>query len=145
MFTSDYSEYQFTSGNRKYVNTGIISMTENVGADSIIDNRTDKKHYSGKTANLRILTISVNGYVYTMENTDYSMLETSYTEPAYTPNAQNPYDPVFSWSVPSADNVAAGGDEHCYKDNNSVLQIQFLTGGSKTINAASYQTFKKYG
>ena len=145
MFNSAYSQYQFTSGNTKYVNAGIISMTSAVGAGQIIDNRTDKKNYSGSTASMSILGMTVNGYVYTMENTDPSMLETSYTEPAYTPSVQVPYPPVFTWSVPNADNVAAGGDSHCYKDTYGVLQIQFPTGGSKTINPASYQTFKKYG
>ena len=141
MFNSSYSKYQFTSGGRKYVNTGIVSMSSSVGASSIIDNRADKRNYSGMTASLA----GQDGYVYTMENTDSSMLETSYSEPAYVPSTQIPYEPVFSWVVPSGDNVAAGGDNHCYKDAYGVLQIQFLTGGSKTINTADYATFTKYG
>ncbi len=140
MFGSSYSEYQFTSGSRKYVNTGIISMSSSIGAANIIDNRSDKRNYIGKSASI----LGQSGYVYTMKNTDSSMLETSYTEPTYVPSTQKPYDPVFSWSVPSGDNVAAGGDSHCYKDSYSVLQIQFLTGGSKTINASSYAKFVKY-
>ncbi len=141
MFGSSYSKYQFSSDGTKYVNTGILSFTSNVGASDIIDNRSNKKNYSGQTASL----LGQSGYVYTMENTDSSMLETSYTEPTYIPSAQVPYSPAFSWSVPSGDNVAAGGDAHCYKDDSGVLQIQFLTGGSKTINASNYATFKKYG
>ena len=140
VFGNSYSKYHFTSGSVKYVNMGILSLSSNVGTAGIIDNRTDKKHYSGMNASL----MGQNGYVYTMENTDYSMLETSYTEPDYVPSAQNPYEPVFSWSVPSTDNVTAGGDSHCYKDNYGSLQIQFLTNESKSINAYDYATFKKY-
>ena len=145
MFSSEYSEYQFTSGSIKYVNAGIISMSSNVGAAEITDNRTDKKHYSGKTAEFSLLGIKVNGYVYTMDNSDTSMLETSYTQPAYMPNAQSPYDLVFDYTVSSGDAQAAGGDEHCYKDNDKTLQIQFTVGGRKTISPLSYPTLKRYG
>ena len=145
MFKSAYSKYQFTSGTTKYINTGIISMSEAFGASNIIDNREDKKNYSGMTATISAGISSFNGYFYTMENTDSSMLETSYTEPAYSSTTQKPYEPAFSWAVPSGDNVAAGGDEHCYKDSNGVLQIQFTTGGSKTLNVGSMATVKKYG
>ncbi|MBQ6043758.1 MAG: InlB B-repeat-containing protein [Clostridia bacterium] len=141
VFKNSYSQYHFTSGGTKYANMGIISMDSVIGAAQIIDNRTDKKNYSG----MSVSVFGVNGYVYTMENTDSSMLETSYTEPTYTPSTQLPYPPEFNWTVPSGDNVAAGGDAHCYKDSSGVLQIQFLTGGSKSINASNYATFKKYG
>ena len=67
MFDATYSRYQFTSGSRKYVNTGIVSMTNSVGANDIIDNRTDKQNYSGMTASFTILSMTVNGYVYTMD------------------------------------------------------------------------------
>ena len=139
MFESTYSRYQFTSGSRKYVNTGIVSMTPNVGASSIIDNRTDKKNYSGMTASL----MGVNGYVYTMENTDPNMLETSYTEPAYVPELQIPYEPVFSWSLGSQV-INPGGDTHCYKDGSNI-SVQFLEGGSYTLDVASLPTVIKYG
>ena len=144
VFSETYSKYHFTNNGTKYANMGIVSMDDGIGAANIEDNREDKQNYSGMTAAMTVLSISVNGYVYTMENTDPSMLETGYTEPGYTPSTQNPYEPVFSWAVPSGDNVAAGGDAHCYRDSGSVLQIQFPTGGSKTINAANYATFKKY-
>jgi|GEM_PF-2168117 len=145
MFGSKYSKYQFTSGGTKYMNCGIVSMSSSFGAANIIDNRSDKKNYSGMTASISTGLSSLNGYLYTMENTDASMLETSYTEPAYTPSTQSYYEPAFSWAVPSGDNVPAGGDEHCYKDSNGVLQIQFTTGGSKTLSVASLPTVKKYG
>ena len=145
MFGDSYSKYHFTSGGTKYINCGIISMSDSVGAANIIDNRSDKKHYSGMNATISTILYTANGYVYTMENTDASMLETSYTEPTYTPSAQSYYEPAFSWAVPSGDNVAAGGDAHCYKDSSGVLQIQFLTGDSKTLNVASLPTVKKYG
>ena len=140
MCSSTYSQYHFTSGGKKYVNPGIISMHAEVGAANIIDNRVNKMNYVGTS----VTFYGLNGYAYSITNTDPSLLETSYTEPAYTPSAQLPYPPVFAWSVPSSDNVAAGGDAHCYKDSYGVLQIQFLTGGSKTINASYYATFKKY-
>ena len=145
MFGSAYSQYHFTSGGTKYANTGIVSMDDGIGQDQIRDNRADKQNYVGMTASFTVLGITVNGYVYSMGNGDPSLLETSYTEPDYTPSTQDPYAPVFTWSVPSADNVAAGGDSHCYKDNSGVLQIQFLQGSSKSINAGNYATFKKYG
>ena len=144
MFESTYSKYQFTSGSTNYVNAGIISMTGNVGASDIIDNRADKKNYSGMTATMSVLNLSVDGYVYTMENTDSSMLETSYTEPAYTPTSQQPTAPTFTWSVPSTLNVAAGGDNHFYKDSNGVLQVQFLADNTKTFNALSLPSVTKY-
>ena len=145
MFDNKYSKYQFTSGGTKYMNTGIVSMSENFGAANIIDIREDKRNYSGMIATISAGIASFNGYIYTMENTDYSMLETSYTEPEYSSTTQKPFEPVFSWAVPSGDNVAAGGDTHCYKDSNGTLQIQFLTGGSKTLNVGSMATVKKYG
>ena len=141
MFNSTYGKYQFVVGNRKYVNTGIVSMSSNIGADAIIDNRENKQNYSGMIASL----LGENGYVYTMENTDASLLETSYNEPIYTPSMQEPYEPVFTWTVPNEDNVAAGGDTHCYQDSYGVLQIQFLSGSSKTINVNAYPQFIKYG
>ena len=145
MFGSKYSKYQFTSGGTKYMNCGIVSMSSSFGAANIIDNRSDKRNYSGMTATISAGLTSFDGYLYTMENTDASMLETSYTEPAYTPSTQSYYEPAFSWAVPSGDNVPAGGDAHCYKDSNGVLQIQFTTGGSKTLSVASLPTVKKYG
>ena len=86
MFGSSYSKYQFTSGSRKYVNTGILSMSPSFGEASIVDNRSDKKNYSGMNASIA----GQQGYVYTMENTDPNMLETSYTEPAYSSSKQIP-------------------------------------------------------
>ncbi len=145
MFGSAYSKFQFTSGGTKYVNTGIISMSNYVGENQIVDLRSDKKNYSGAVATMSFGSLTVNGYVYTMENTDPSALETSYTEPEYSPSEQRYYEPVFTWAVPSGDNVPAGGDAHCYKDSNGVLQIQFLSGGSKTLSVASLPSVKKYG
>lgn len=141
IFGSNFSGYQFSSGGTKYVNTGIVSMSSNVGADNIIDNRTDIAGYAGKSTFL----FGVNAYVYTVENSDPSRLETSYTEPAYVPAAQTPYAPVFSWKVPDADNVAEGGDAHCYKHTDGTLRIQFLVGGSKTLNLSDLPTCVKYG
>ncbi|MBR2099895.1 MAG: hypothetical protein IJ927_01015, partial [Eubacterium sp.] len=93
MFKSSYSKYQFSSGDTTYLNTGIISMSANVDGANITDNRTDKKNYSGTAVTFK----GQNGYVYTMENTDSSMLETSYTEPEYVPSTQKPYEPAFTW------------------------------------------------
>ncbi len=141
MFGNSYSKYHFTSGTTKYLNTGIISMSPNVDGGNITDNRTDKKYYSGTNASF----MGQSGYVYTMENTDSTLLETSYTEPGYTPSTQKPYEPSFTWSVPSSINVAAGGDEHCYKDSSGIFQIQFTTGNSKTVDASALPVIKKYG
>lgn len=145
VFESAYSRYHFTSGGTKYANIGIVSMDDGIGAANITDNRSDKQNYSGMVASFSVLNVTINGYVYTMENTDPSKLETSYTEPEYVPSAEVPYAPVFTWAVPSGDNVAAGGDAHCYKDSAGILQIQFLEGNSKTLSLLNLQTFKKYG
>ena len=141
MFGSSFSKYQFTSDGTKYINTGIISMSPNVDGENITDNRTDKQNYSGSAASF----MGQSGYVYTMENTDSSLLETSYTEPAYTPGTQKPYEPSFTWGVPGSINVPAGGDEHCYKDSSGIFQIQFTTGSSKTVDASALPVIKKYG
>ena len=138
MFGSNYTQYQFTSGGTKYVNTGIISMSSSVGAANIVDNRADKKNYAGSTASI----LSYTGYVYTMTNANPAMLETSYTEPAYDPSVQVPYPPVFSWAMGSQ-NIAAGGDAHQYKDGNT-MRVQFLQGNSTTIDLNAIQTCKKY-
>ena len=140
VFNNNYSRYHFNNGSIKYANMGIISMDNGVGANVIFDNRSDKKNYTGMNVSLA----GVNGYVYTMENTDSSMLETDYIESEYIPSVQNPYDPAFSWAVPSSDNITAGGDAHCFKDSSGILQIQFVNGSNKTINPSNYATFKKY-
>ena len=141
MFRSNYSIYHFVAGSVKYVNTGIISMSPSIGAENIIDLRSDKRNYSGMVASI----LGNNGYVYTMENKDISMLEKSYTEPEYSPSVQAAYEPVFSWALPASDEAAPGGDSHCYKDTAGVLQIQFPEGSSKTLNAADMATVVKYG
>ena len=72
--SSRLSVVYFTSDGVKYANTGIVSMDDGIGAAQIIDNRTDKKNYVGQTASFSVLSVTVNGYVYSMANTDPSML-----------------------------------------------------------------------
>ena len=141
MFSSTYSRYQFVSDGVKYVNTGIISMCPDVGAASITDKRTNKRNYAGMIATI----LGVSGYVYTIENTDPSMLEKTYTEPEYKPAAQKPYEPAFSWALPASETVQPGGNSHCYTDSNGVLQIRFTEGESKTLHVSQFATIKKYG
>lgn len=141
MFRSAYSQYHFVSGSEKYVNTGIISMNPDIGGESIIDKRSDKRNYYGMVATI----LGQNGYVYTMDNTDPSALETSYAEPAYKPSVQKPYEPAFSWALPASETVQPGGSSHCYTDSNGVLQIRFTEGESKTLHVSQFATIKKYG
>ena len=140
VFGSGYSKYHFTDGNgTKYVNMGIISATSSVGAEQIIDNRADKQHYSGKSASM----LGTTGYVYTMENTDSSALETNYEEGDYTPSAQAPYEPKFSWAIGDQE-IAAGGDRHCFKDTDGKLKIQFLKKSTFELDVSALPTCIKY-
>ena len=143
MFSSSYSQYQFTANGTKYINSGIISMGDYVQDGCIVDNRSNKRNYQGTAANVSILTQTVHGYVYTMTNADSSMLETSYTEPTYTPSAQRTHEPVIT-PIALGNQATEQDDTFCRKKNDGI-EIQFLQGNTFTLDAAALRTVTKYG
>ena len=125
IFGSDYTDYQFSSENVTWVNTGIVSMVAEVGADNI----DEIDGYFGKAASI----IGFNGYVYAPTGL------TSVALPAgYSSSTQYQIAPKYSFDYTSKNNVpqVSGSNDYCYYDaSTQKYLISFDDGENFTWDA----------
>lgn len=130
MFDEKYSDYHYADSNKeKWVNTGIISMSADVGEGNIVNSaQNNASVYSGKDVSFYILGLGNNeGYVYT---TTPKTLENEYVE--WLPNMQHNIVPkiYFDHTVneyPKQEN----SEKSCtYDSATDIESITFLEGES---------------
>ena len=120
IFGDDYTEYQFTSENVTWVNTGIISMVAEVGDDNI----SDINGYLGKKATIAVY----EGYVYAP-----NALTSVATPSVYKSSAQYHIEPNYEFDYTSKNNVppVSGSNYYCtYDETNGRYTISFDDGES---------------
>ena len=113
MFNSSMSKYHFGSTSNRYVNTGIVSLTELFNADDITDNANTG--YSGSS----VAASGFNGYVYTQPNTGGSV---NNNYPEYKPSTQGAVPPSYSFDYVNKNYVAKSenSNDYCYEENGKV-------------------------
>lgn len=130
MFDEKYSDYHYADSNKeKWVNTGIISMSADVGEGNIVNSaQNNASVYSGKDVSFYILGLGNNeGYVYT---TTPKTLENEYVE--WLPNMQHNIVPKISFDhtvneYPKQEN----SEKSCtYDSATDIESITFLEGES---------------
>jgi len=116
MFGDTYSSLQYNDGSDIWINTGIISMTENIGDDNI----SDVDGYLGMDASVTYLGATTNGYVYTVQPTAASVAE---DVPEYATAGQGAIAPAYSFDYTNKNYVAKtdGSNDYCYEENGTVL------------------------
>jgi len=113
MMTGDYAEYRTEINGVKWVNTGIIALTDGVVP---VDNRTDKAGYAGKAVSF----VNKDGYVYTVKPTQES---TDSNVPEYSTSGQGAIAPTYSFDYTTKNYVAKtdNSNDYCYYENGKVL------------------------
>ena len=113
MFGDDCYQYHFGDSPKRYVNTGIISLTSTFNGEDITDNA--KTGYVGKS--LRVS--SYDGYVYTQPNTSGSVNNNC---PEYKPTTQGAVPPSYKFDYTNKNYVAKtdGSNDYCYEENGKV-------------------------
>ena len=98
MFDDSCNGYQFGTSPNRYVNTGIISMTDAFGADNITDNASTG--YTGQAVTINVQGINVNGYVYTQPN-NVGLVDNGYAETndIHKSKIQGDYLPAFEFDL----------------------------------------------
>ncbi len=120
MFDTSFNEFIYTNGSEKWVNAGVISMSNDVGQNNIIENRKDH-NYKGKTATLT----GINGYVYT------TVAAAPASAPEYISVGNASVAPSYSFDFTSKNYIAKteGSNKYCYAENGKVL-VSFDEGDS---------------
>ena len=113
MMKSDYSDFQTVANGVTWVNTGIVSMSENI---TLRDNRSEKNGYIEKAVSL----MSKSGYVYTVKPSSESI---SISPPEYKTFGQGIIAPEYSFDYKNKNYIAKteGSNDYCYEENGKVL------------------------
>jgi len=125
IFGTNYTEYQFESEDVTWVNTGIVSMVAEVGADNI----SEIDGYFGKTASI----VGINGYVYAP-----TKLTSVISPDDYSSTKQYQIAPKYSFDYTSKNNVpqVSGSNDYCYYDESTQKYlISFDDGETFTWDA----------
>ena len=113
MMTGDYPDFRVEINNVKWVNCGIISLSDNIEP---IDNRTNVEGYVGKEVSF----MTKNGYVYSVKPTDESIVA---VPDEYTTLGQGVIVPAYNFDFTNKNYVAKseGSNDYCYYENGKVL------------------------
>lgn len=117
MFADKCAIYHFGTSPNRYVNAGIISMSDNFNGANIVDNANTG--YTGLSTTVN----GVDGYVYTQPNTSGSVNNNyNQSSDSHVSTTQGPVAPEYSFDhsknyVEETD----GSNEFCYEDNGTVL------------------------
>ena len=114
MFSDEYSDFQYGES-PKWVNTGIISMTEGMN-DNIRDNRNDTAGYD----ELKPEFYGRTGYVYTVKPDANSTIDTPVID---NTNSQSFIAPEYHFDYTNNNYIAKteGSNDYCYYENGKVL------------------------
>ena len=125
MFNID-PKFIYDDGTTKWVNTGILSLYQDVDSDSIVDPPVD---YDGQSVTM----IGYTGYLCTK----LACLPDS--APDYTPTAQYGVAPIHAVEYPTASGMknylalTEGSPDYCYYDStNKKILVGFAEGGIPT-------------
>ena len=113
MMTGDYAEYRREIDGVKWVNTGIIALTDEIVP---VDKRDDIAGYVGKAVSF----MSQDGYVYSVKPTNDSIVANPDT---YTTIGQGVIAPSYNFDYITKNYVAKtdGSNDYCYYENGKVL------------------------
>ncbi|MBQ7226277.1 MAG: hypothetical protein IJX02_06750 [Clostridia bacterium] len=111
MFNSNYSAVQYNDGSDTWINTGILSMTSEVGDDNVTD-------VEGYTEAFPSMT-GVTGYLHTKKPDATSI---NAVAPTYETAGQGPIAPSYSFDYTSKNYIAKtdGSNDYCYEENGTV-------------------------
>ena len=126
MFGDSCSGYHFGTSPNRYVNTGIISLTETFDDSNITDNANTG--YMGTTVTLS----GVSGYVYTQPNTIGSVNNNYNKEDdSHVATEQGAVPPSYSFDYTTKNYVAntEGSNDYCYEAD-GVVYISMDDGDS---------------
>ncbi len=150
IFTDKYAAYKF---NDEFVNTGIISMNENIvlsnGADSALtDNRTNKQNYVCMAVSISELGFTFKGYACSPQpTTTDGVKENSYRDNYSEANrTQGALVPNFEFDLGNQEISYEGetDDRYCYYDN-GVLKILYKQGSTPiSLDLSTLATISKY-
>lgn len=136
MFSSSYSSLQYKDGSDTWVNTGIISMTGEVGDANI----TDIEGYSKATPTV----LGTKGFVHTRRPDAASI---SAAVPDYVTAGQYAIAPTYSFEYPtnsSKSNYIAkeeGSNKYCYYSNGTIF-VSFDEGDSVSFDTSIFTATK---
>ena len=112
MFDTDYSDLQYNDGSDIWINTGILSMTSEVGDDNI----SDVDGYSEDSPTMT----GVTGYIHTKVP---NLKSITATVPKYVTARQNSIAPEYSFDYTTKNYLAKteGSNDYCYEENGTVF------------------------
>lgn len=119
MYSSSYSSVQYNDGSDTWVNTGILSMTSNVGDNNI----TDVEGYLDENPSMT----GVTGYLHTAKPNANSVIA---SVPTYVSTEQGFIAPTYSFdhSINNLDKTE-GSNDYCVVDN-GVVNVSMDEGDS---------------
>jgi len=116
-------------------NLGIIYMNE---YDTPVENTTGLPYVFG--------TVSIsgaNGKVYSLQKAEDDQIYSDYANADKT-TENDWYHPQFEYSDDlGGQYVAEGGDEHCYREDDTI-KVMFPSGDTKTMDLAAFVNIQKY-
>ena len=138
MFATQYSDYQYGTGNNASVNTGIVSMISNVGESNLnVSGMTNRSSYKGQTATFSGRT----GYVFAPLASSPSSTTTN------TASDQYYIEPTATFDYTTKNYIAQteGSNTFCVYDSTAqVVNISFDEGSYMDYDPAIL-TVTKYG
>lgn len=125
--------YTYSDGSVQWTNTGIISLSESVGASNIQIDQTNG--YTGMPVSMTVIISKIDCYYATKTPTAANYKSTP-TE--WVPTQQNPVAPIANPNYTLEGNYQAkedGSNEYCYYGTTEKkLLISFSEGGEKVFN-----------
>ena len=121
IFSSDFAVLQYTDANNvKWVNTGIISMTETF-AKANLNNGENPAGYTGLEASATVLTSTYKGFFWSVKPTQEALSVTPFE---WKPEAQAPVIPKHSFEYPVKDGdknyLAKVENDYCYYEEGKI-------------------------
>ena len=139
MFDSSCSQYHFGSSPNRYLNTGIISLTESFSENAISGSGKDALGYKG----MSVSKSGIEGYVYTQPNT-VGAVNNNY-DSATDPNkskVQGDYLPTTNFDLGSQ---AVNGEDTYVKGNIKGVEVRYIKGETPlTLDITKLMTVFKY-
>lgn len=141
MFGSSCSDYHFGTSPNRYVNTGIVSMTDTFDSTDITDNIG--LGYAGSSVTIGSGLSSYKGFVYTQPNT-LGSVNNSYApeKDINISSAQSNYKPTFDFDLGSQ---AVTGEDRYLKYENGSIYARYIKGDETlTIDLTKLASVYKY-
>ena len=135
----DATAYNHTVNGKTSSNLGIIYMNE---YEVNVSNNTGLPYVLGNVA-MKVSGNTVNGKVYSVQNATANQIYSDY-ENADKSTVNGLYQPQYKYDgTLGGQYVAEGGDEHCYRDGDTI-KVMFPSGDSKEIDLGAFVNIIKY-